>query len=201
MDKQFEHIVRLLLVQLNITLIYSYRLSVVATDQGNSPKSAYVTVVLEVQDVPTTANQTSKNPIFPQRFYTAYLIWDTPKGTKVTTVLAYDPVTFDHQNIRYYIFSGDRSVFEVNAKTGEITTKGSVTKGEYHLEIAAEYKNKPGQAPREFYNTTMVVVLVRRVDVSMPQFINTPYIASLRENSDINTQVLNSNLQGQVKRG
>ena len=174
---------------MNIILIYSYRLSVKATDQGHPPRSAYVTVVLQVEDFPTTANQTSKNPIFPQRFYKAYLIWGTPKGTRVITVHAHDSVTFDHQNIRYYIFSGDRSVFQVNAKSGEITTKGSVTKAEYHLEIAAEYENKPGQAPREFYNTTMVVVFVRKLDTNMPHFINTPYKASLRENSKINTQV------------
>ena len=160
-----------------------------ATDQGHPPRSGYVTVVLEVQDFPTTANQTSKNPTFPQRFYEAYLIWDTPKGTRVITVHAHDPVTFDHQNIRYYIFSGDRSVFEVNAKTGEITTKGSVTKGEYHLEIAAEYENKPGQAPGEFYNTTMVVVFVRKFDTNMPHFIKTRYNTSLSENALINAKV------------
>ena len=107
---------------------------------------------------------------------------------------AHDPDTFDHQDIRYYIFKDDSviggdSVFEVDAKTGLIKTKGSVKKGEYHLEIAAEYENKPGQQPGQFYNTTKVFVFVRMGDISMPHFLKEFREISLPENSKINTKV------------
>ncbi|CAB3991312.1 protocadherin Fat 2 [Paramuricea clavata] len=166
-----------------------YTLTAVATDQGTPPRSGYVTVALEVQNFPTP-NRTNNNPIFVQHQYTAYLLWGTPRGTVVTTVHAHDPVTFDHQNIRYSLFSGDDSVFKVDSKTGVITTKGDVKKMQYNLNIAAEYEKKPGQKPGEFYNITSVVVLVRKIDTSQPHFEESHYTAAISENTRINTKVL-----------
>ena len=168
---------------------FSYRLTAVATDQGTPPRSAYVTVALDVQDFPTP-NRTNNNPIFVQNQYTAYLLWGTPKGTVVTTVHAHDPVTFDHQNIRYYLFSGDDSVFKVDSKTGVIKTKGDIKRMQYNLNIAAEYEYKPGQKPGEFYNVTSVVVLVRKIDPRQPHFEESHYTAMVSENTKINTKVL-----------
>ena len=149
-----------------------------------------MTVIIEVQDggsTPTNHTNTNTNPVFPQRKYYAYLIPGTPIGTVVTTVHAHDPFTFAHENIRYYLFSGDDSVFKVNSKTGEITTKGVVTRIEYQLEIAAEYSSRPGQRPGEHYNTTQVIVLLR--PVSTPNFVKKVYNVDIPENAKTNTKV------------
>ena len=149
-------------------------------------------MILEVQDatVPTT-NHTNTNPVFPQRQYIAYLIPGTPKGTVVTTVHAHDPFTFSHDNIRYYLFNGDESVFKVDSKTGRITTKGDVTGSQYLLEIAAEYVFKPGQKPGQYLNTTLVIVFVRHVDTSVPNFEETVYNVDISESAKINSRVCN----------
>ena len=96
----------------------------------------------------------------------------------------------DHQNIRYYLYSGDDSVFKVDSKTGEIKTKGDINKEEYHLEIAAEYENKPGQQPGQFYNTTLVIVYVTKYDVTRPKFPYHYCSTSIPENAKNNTKVL-----------
>lgn len=160
-----------------------------ATDQGKPPRSAYVTVVLEVQD--SSPNRTSDHPVFDRRSYFGYIIKGTPVGTTVTQVYAHDPVTFDHQNIRYYIFSGDDSVFEVNSKSGIIKTKGEIRKREYHLEIAAEYTHKPGEKPREQNVTEVaeVTILVKYVDASRPNFVKPYYNVSIQENAKIKSEV------------
>ena len=171
--------------------IFSYTLTAIATDHGHPPRSSYVTILLKVQDVqPPTANHTNKNPVFKRKVYTEHIPSSTPKGSFITTVLAHDPDSYQHNEIIYYIRAGDVSVFEIDPKRGEIKTKAAVKPPKYYLTIAAEYKYPSARGPQgEYYNTTLVIIYIDEVDNNRPTFMKSHYACSIPEDSQTKREV------------
>ena len=107
-------------------------------------------------------------------------------------VHAYDPDTLDEETVVYSIYSGDDKTFEINPRTGLITTKAKLSPKTYELQIAAEYSDKP--LKRLSYgqdrNITTVVIVVEDVDVTRPNFLKPHYIITVKEDVEIKHLVL-----------
>ncbi|XP_046854648.1 protocadherin Fat 2-like isoform X2 [Xenia sp. Carnegie-2017] len=160
----------------------SYRLTVIATDQGKPPRKAFVTVVLDVQEGPVTDNN---YPVFYKHQYEARLYVGVPKDTYVTTVRAHDPNTFDDLQINYFMLPSGLENFKVNESNGEITTKRKLTERQYDFMVGAEYSKRSTHMENGFYNTTKVVVYANYLDTTTPRFTKLIYHGKMKEDKKV----------------
>ena len=136
--------------------------------------------------------RTNNHPVFDKSEYTTSLIRLAPIGSLVQMVHAYDPDTLDEETVVYSIYNGDDKTFEINSRTGLITTKAKLSPKTYELQIAAEYSDKPLETPShgQDRNITTVVILVEDVDITRPNFLKSHYTITVKENVEIKHLVL-----------
>ncbi|KAI6226363.1 hypothetical protein M3Y99_01296100 [Aphelenchoides fujianensis] len=90
--------------------IPSYTLVVVARDRGEPPQSSNVTVKIELEDVQDNA------PVFQQPRYDLWIAENSPVGSVVGTLIAYDADVGENAQIVFKIFGGaDAKLFEIEA--------------------------------------------------------------------------------------
>lgn len=98
--------------------VASYRIRVVARDQGVPPQSSTATVTLVVQDVNDNA------PRFYPGHYHATIPDNSGIGTSVLTVVASDSDEGNNAEVTYGIESGSDGLFAVGSRSGVVTVIG-----------------------------------------------------------------------------
>ncbi|XP_058268046.1 protocadherin beta-16-like isoform X37 [Hemibagrus wyckioides] len=94
-----------------------------AIDGGEPVMSGTVQIHVTVLDV------NDNSPVFSQKVYKASIIENSPKGTKLTIVSAFDADEGTNGQVTYYISNIDntvKDVFTINQNNGEITLNGLI---------------------------------------------------------------------------
>ncbi|KAJ7336049.1 hypothetical protein OS493_013424 [Desmophyllum pertusum] len=172
------------LITLNQTLDHetksSYALVVTASDHGTPPLSSSVDVMVIVNDV------NDNPPKFPKSLYNCTVAENLAKGVAVCYVTADDPDSGVNGQLFYTITSGDTgNAFEINAATGEITTKRALDRESisvYNLRVKAE-DGKFTRAGKSFSATTSVAVYIMDENDNGPIFNQSSYTYHVLENA------------------
>ena len=91
-----------------------YWLTIYARDKGTVPRSSYVEVYVEVQDVNDNTPQTQDPVYYPS------VPENSPEGTSVVKLVATDMDSSSNNQVRYAISSGNpQGFFAIDASTGE----------------------------------------------------------------------------------
>ncbi|XP_044747791.1 cadherin-related tumor suppressor [Coccinella septempunctata] len=121
--------------QLDREEISSFKILVVAKDQGIPSKSSTATVYLNVLDV------NDNNPEFyPLRYFEA-VSEDTKIGASLLRVTATDKDEGENGKVTYTMESGDKNLFHLDQITGVVSLRGnlrSLSKSIYKLKISAK---------------------------------------------------------------
>ena len=110
-----------------------YHFIVFASDLGTPSRLSSLDVVVEIKDI-------NQPPKFTQGEYNFTIYENEPEITKVGNVHAVDPDTPPFNQFRYFITSGNESNFDVDAKTGEISSRMTLdreSKESYVLQVSA----------------------------------------------------------------
>uniref|UniRef100_A0A8C5A1A4 Cadherin, EGF LAG seven-pass G-type receptor 3 n=1 Tax=Gadus morhua TaxID=8049 RepID=A0A8C5A1A4_GADMO len=161
---------------------------VTATDSG-SPRLSGTTMVAI-----TVADRNDHSPIFEQTEYRETIRENVEEGYPILQLRATDLDSPSNANIRYR-FIGDtvgqaRAAFEVDPRSGLITTRGSVdreTNEHYTLQVEASDQGKePG--PRSA--TVRVFITVLDENDNVPQFSEKRYVVAVREDVRPHSEIL-----------
>ncbi len=91
-----------------------YWLTIIARDRGTVPRSSYVEVYVEVQDVNDNVPQT------PEPVYYPGVPENSPEGTAVVKLAATDLDSSSNNQISYEISSGNpQGFFTIDSSSGE----------------------------------------------------------------------------------
>ena len=152
-----------------------YTIEISVTDGVNTAATkSFNLIVLDVND---------NNPYFPQLTYFKSLYENSSINTYVVTVTADDDDSAEFTQLSYSFASGfDHTHFNLNSKTGEITTSASLdweSTPKYFFEVEASDEN--GRLSLVNANVT---VTITDVNDEIPQFINEPYEFIVLENAE-----------------
>ncbi|KAL4230834.1 condensed mesenchymal cell proliferation [Mactra antiquata] len=162
----------------------SYTFQVVATDSGSPPRSKYQRFEIKVN------NLNDGGPVFTKNANeTFYVVENTPIGTIVGSVEAYDNDSGDNGQVLYYIVGGNRfGLFSVAMETGVITTIRDINYEEYSsddITIKA--------IDRSLYNpkSSNITIKINVIDMNdnTPMFEKDPVFLTVRENIPISTVI------------
>ncbi|XP_056266099.1 protocadherin Fat 1a isoform X2 [Pseudoliparis swirei] len=152
-----------------------YWLTVYAADRGVAPRSAFVEVYIQVQDVNDNAPQTSEPVYYPS------VVENSPRDVSIIQINAVDPDAKASDKLSYRITSGNpQGFFAVTARTGLVTTTSRKLdreqQDEHILEITVTDHGVPAKS-------TTVRVLVRVLDENdnRPMFLEKIYKIKLPE--------------------
>lgn len=166
---------------LDYDTVPEYHLNITATDLGFEAKqaTAMLTVMLtDINDNPPTFNQTA---------YEAYIAENMPTKTFVFQAKAHDIDSPKNAIIHYSIVGGTgKDLFEMNPKTGDITTKLSFDFEEktlYTLDILA---SNPDSAQ---YGSAKLVVHITGVNEFFPRFVQPVFHLDVSESAEVGTSV------------
>ncbi|XP_036985754.2 protocadherin Fat 4 isoform X1 [Artibeus jamaicensis] len=151
-----------------------YSLLVLATDLGSPPQSSLARINVSLLDV------NDNSPVFYPIQYFAHIQENEPGGSYITTVSATDPDLGLNGTVRYSISAGDRSRFQVNAQSGEISTRMALDREEktaYQLQIVATDGGNL-QSP----NQAIVTITVLDTQDNPPVFSQAAYSFVVFEN-------------------
>lgn len=158
-----------------------YRFGVVATDQGNPPKSSTADVVVYVDDV------NDNNPEFTSPSYFFPVSENESNRTFVGKVSATDRDAGSNAKIAYS-FQSPSPQFVINKDTGVIRTNQVLdreTQSSYVLMVEAR---DHGENPRT--DKTSITVTVQDLNDNNPAFRNLPYQKAVLENVPVGSFVL-----------
>ncbi|XP_018019328.1 protocadherin-like wing polarity protein stan [Hyalella azteca] len=160
---------------------HHYTFTVIAADQGDPPRSATSTVVLQIQD------QNDNDPIFNPKNYEVAISETEQPGTPVVTVTATD--RDEDPRLHYAITSGNqRGRFSITAQNG----RGVISlaqpldfKQERRYVLAVTATDAGGR-----HDSATVYVNVTDANTFPPVFENTPYSATIFEDAPAGSTVL-----------
>ena len=166
-----------------------YRVSVIAYDGGNPPRSGTVDISITVLD----AND--NDPIFEEKVYEVTVPENADIGTTIVKVHALDPDAGRNGRITYSFSERTKEsygdVFEINQRSGDIFVKGEIdyeTATVYHLSVIAK-----DQGPDSLPADATIIVRVQDINDHAPEItVNTlseagADTAEILENSEIGT--------------
>lgn len=161
-------------------LVYKYVFMVRATDNGFPPLSSEILVTVKVNDI------NDNPPVFNQLIYEAYVNELAPRGHFVTCVQASDADSSDFEKLEYSILSGDeRMSFIIGKKTGIITLSSH-----HKQRMEPFYSLYVSVSDGVFTSTAQVLVTVWGANLYSPVFEKNMYVAEVKENSAVGTEVL-----------
>ena len=160
---------------------HHYTFTVIAADQGDPPRSATATVVLQIQD------QNDNDPIFDPKNYEVAVSETESPGTPVITVTATD--RDEDPRLHYAISSGNqRGRFSITAQNG----RGVISlaqpldfKQERRYVLTVTATDAGGR-----HDTATVYVNVTDANTYAPAFENTPYKTTVFEDAPAGSTVL-----------
>ena len=126
---------------LNFERKNQYVLTVQAEDSGNDIRYDSATATITIVDINDNA------PAFLDSPYVAYVMEESQQlPASVITVRAHDADSSSHNKIRYLIKDGDKSLFRINATSGEISLLRSLdreTQSRYEITVVAMDSGQP----------------------------------------------------------
>ena len=133
----------------------SYQFKVIATDQGQPPRSTHTTLTLQVKD------SNDNPPVFQRGSYAFGTFENQPVGTEITTLQAFDADGPPFNHITYSIDrqNPDSSKFHIDPHSGKLTTKRILDReeqGEFYLKIYASNE--------DYYLTSTVNLTIHVAD-------------------------------------
>ncbi|XP_072333668.1 protocadherin-16-like [Scyliorhinus torazame] len=161
------------------------RLTVMATDRGNTPMSSSVTVTIAIQDV------NDNEPVFSSNFYNTSIKENEPMGTCFLQVSATDADSGGFGTITYSIGFGIASSvptqFTINQLTGRVCTARKLDRdeGPKHYEFTVTAVDGGGLKSMAY-----VKVYLDDINDNRPVFYPVQYAASISTQSLPGTAVL-----------
>ena len=137
-----------------------YNIVIVATDNGEPPRSDTATVQIRVIDV------NDNPPVFDKQLFEVSVIENVINGTEVTTITATDGDFLENARVTYEL--NDTTVFRIEPSTGRIITKSQIDReavAMYHLEILASDGGSPTQS-----SSAIVLISVKGENEFKPIF-------------------------------
>ncbi|XP_048462262.1 cadherin EGF LAG seven-pass G-type receptor 3 [Rhincodon typus] len=159
---------------------------ITAVDHGIPRLSATTMISITVRDT------NDHNPVFEQAEYRETIRENVEEGYPILQLRATDIDSPSNANIRYRFMNqqATHAVFEIDARSGLITTRGSVdreTMEKYSLIVEA---NDQGKDPGPKSATVKVYITVLDENDNIPQFSEKRYIVQVREDIRPHTQIL-----------
>ena len=156
-----------------------YSFIIVATDEGNPPRSSTSRVLITVSDV------NDEPPIFSQQQYVANISENLDAGRSVIQVLAEDRDTAASM-VNYYIQLGNiNGAFTINSQDGLITTQIRLDR-----EVQASYNLLVMARDGSNENTTRVLITVLDVNDETPSFESSYSPLPVPEDLSIGSEIL-----------
>jgi protocadherin-16/23 len=106
---------RLSCAPLDRELVAAYNLSITAIDNGSPAQSSVTVIGVAVVD------DNDNDPIFQQVYYSASVPENSPVGTTVLTLVAFDLDEGLNGNVTYSLSNAADGVFDVDQQTGVVT--------------------------------------------------------------------------------
>ncbi|XP_023230562.1 cadherin-related tumor suppressor-like, partial [Centruroides sculpturatus] len=160
-----------------------YLLIVQAEDNGNDVHYDTATVTIVVTDI------NDNPPTFLDSPYEIHILENAQSlPTYLVTLSAYDADLLPNNRLHYLIKDGDKSLFQINSTSGEITVQKSLDRevqAEYVLTILAVDSGTPRQT-----GTGTVTVIVNDVNDNKPVFDKEKYMVTAMENLPVNSPVI-----------
>ncbi|XP_077973448.1 protocadherin beta-11-like isoform X2 [Styela clava] len=160
---------------------HNYIITISACDRGNPAKCSKKEIKVAVLD------ENEHAPKFRASTQRVTVLEDSPPGTLVTTVRAYDAdseggeaVFANSKNeimeskngvVQYFITSGGRGPFSLNRNTGSIRLIKSLdreTKNEWKITVTA----RDGAVPSSLESSCVVIITVGDINDNAPRFFN-----------------------------
>ncbi|KAK2841261.1 hypothetical protein Q7C36_012840 [Tachysurus vachellii] len=172
---------------------------VTATDHGSPRLSGTTMVAIAVSD------RNDHSPIFEQTEYRETIRENVEEGYPILQLRATDLDSQANANIRYR-FIGEsapvaRSAFEIDPRSGLITTRGIVDREineRYMLQVEA---NDQGREPGPRSATVNVHITVLDENDNVPQFSQKRYIVAVREDVRPHSEILRVSASDEDKDG
>ncbi|XP_058852120.1 protocadherin gamma-A11-like isoform X1 [Acipenser ruthenus] len=140
-----------------------FNVTITATDEGSPPLSSIKTITISVSDV------NDNPPIFTQPSYTAYLMENQPKGTRIITVKAKDKDADQNGKVMYSFMEDSNQVLtlssyvSINSESGDIFSLRPFDYeqfGVFQIHVKAQDRGNPPL----YSNTTVKVFIVDQND-------------------------------------
>ncbi|XP_072854472.2 protocadherin gamma-A10 [Pogona vitticeps] len=159
-----------------------------ATDGGHPVRSGTLLIYITILDVNDNA------PVFNQPLYQVSVLESVPIGSILLIVNATDADLDANAEVTYTflkIKEKASQLFEINSRSGEISTTGKLDYEENTLyEISIQAKDNGGLSDR-----TKVIIMVNDVNDNIPQITVTTIFNSISEGSSLGTVVALLNIQ------
>ncbi|KAK8375851.1 hypothetical protein O3P69_008534 [Scylla paramamosain] len=160
-----------------------YLLTVQAEDSGADVRYDSATVTISIMDINDNA------PVFLDSPYLVYVMENMAAlPAPIATVTAFDADNPPYNRVNYLVKEGDKSMFSVNATSGQISLLRALDREErdqYTLTVVAMDTGTP-----RLTGTGTISVLVQDENDHAPRFENEVYQAEVSESVDPDTQVV-----------
>ncbi|KAI1241391.1 hypothetical protein IHE44_0004863 [Lamprotornis superbus] len=152
--------------------IASYSLIVVVQDHGSPPRSATMSVTVQVLDLNDNA------PSFAQASYTVEVPEDLPVGALVLQLVAEDPDEGTNGQVSYYLGNESLGMFQVEPQSGHIRSAQALDRERQptYSFLAKAVDSAPWE-PKSA--AVRVTVVVRDVNDHVPAFLHSPLTVNL----------------------
>uniref|UniRef100_A0A8C4T505 FAT atypical cadherin 2 n=1 Tax=Erpetoichthys calabaricus TaxID=27687 RepID=A0A8C4T505_ERPCA len=158
--------------------ISRYWLTVYATDMGTVPLTSWTEVYIEVLDI-------NDNPPVPTKpVYFGSILENSPKDLSVVRIEASDPDSTSEGKLVFKITDTQLSYFNINPKTGVISTTASLLDREQKAEHIFEVIVSDGGKPL-LQATATVIIEVLDVNDEVPKFTHKLFTVRLPERQGI----------------
>uniref|UniRef100_A0AAQ6I8V2 Cadherin domain-containing protein n=1 Tax=Anabas testudineus TaxID=64144 RepID=A0AAQ6I8V2_ANATE len=165
-----------------------YNVTITATDEGSPPLSSMKVVTVHVSDVNDNA------PLFKEPVINVYLKENSPTGSVIYTITAFDPDLDTNAKLTYTLLESSQrnipisSVVNINSETGDIVSLDREKQAVIKLTLTAIDGGKPPKS-----GTLQINVNVLDVNDNTPTFSKTLYKARVNENAPAGSLVIQLN--------
>uniref|UniRef100_A0ACB8EI24 Cadherin EGF LAG seven-pass G-type receptor 3 n=1 Tax=Sphaerodactylus townsendi TaxID=933632 RepID=A0ACB8EI24_9SAUR len=159
---------------------------VTAVDHGVPRLSATTMVAI------TVADRNDHNPVFEQGEYRETIRENVEEGYPILQLRATDVDSPPNANIRYRFVNAQaaHSVFEIDSRSGLITTSGQVDREKMEKYSLVVEANDQGKEPGPRSATVRVYITVLDENDNVPQFSEKRYIVQVREDIRPHSEIL-----------
>lgn len=159
---------------------------VTAVDHGAPRLSATTMVAISVAD------RNDHNPVFEQSEYRETIRENVEEGYPILQLRATDVDSPPNANIRYRFVNAQaaHSVFEIDSRSGLITTSGQVDREKMEKYSLVVEANDQGKEPGPRSATVRVYITVLDENDNVPQFSEKRYIVQVREDIRPHSEIL-----------
>ncbi|XP_050541407.1 protein dachsous [Daktulosphaira vitifoliae] len=148
-----------------------YQLTITAQNHG-STSMGYCNITILVED------ENDNNPSFEQNKYESVVLEDSPVGTKILSVKAYDVDMGINAKIMYSLSNQTEYIFQIDNRTGVIYTVGHLDRekqSNYWLQVVA----KDGGKYNIRSSSALIYVKVLDVNDNLPIFSKYPFTSEV----------------------